>query len=187
MDDRIEWLVIIALLIALAVMTVGIFLATGAGFIGTAHGAAATACRSVPDRGDRQWWSWRRIESKRCYYRGRPGRDRAALRWEKPAPEPETKLAATVPAPVAVAVAPSVTVVPDLPVVPVQQQLASYQIVRLAAPPLKDLALPPLPYPRPKFLEPASPWWLLAPIGLAVALRFLFVAFRKLVRRGVPA
>jgi hypothetical protein len=173
LDDRIEWIVVAVLLVALAVMTAAMF-------IGTAHGAAATACRSVPDRADRQWWSWRLVNGKRCYYRGRPGRDRAALRWEKPMPEPE--LAAAAPAPVAVVAALPVMAVPDLPVVPVQQQLASYQLVRLAAPPL---SLPPLPYPRPRFLEPASPWWLLAPVGLAVALRFLFVSVRRLVRRRV--
>jgi hypothetical protein len=166
LDDRIEWIVVAVLLVALAVMTAAVF-------IGTAHGAAVTQCRMAPDRADRQWWSWRRIEGKRCWYRGRPGRDRAALRWEPAPVKAEPELAA-------VSVAPPVMAVPDLPVVPVQQQLASYQIVRLAAPPL---SLPPLPYPRPKFLEEASPFWLLAPIGLAVVLRLLFVTFHGFVRR----
>jgi hypothetical protein len=178
LDDRVEWLVVAVLLVALAIMTAAVF-------IGTAHGAAATACRSVPDRADRAWWSWRRVEGKRCYYRGRPGRDRAALRWGKPVPEPELAAAAPVAAAPQAARpgAEPVMVVPDLPVVPVQQQLASYRIVQLAAPPL---ALPPLPYPRPKFLEPASPWWLLVLVGIMVALRMLVLAFPAVIRRVMP-
>jgi hypothetical protein len=171
LDDRIEWIVVAVLLVALAIMTAAVF-------IGTAHGAAATACRSVPDRADRQWWAWRRVEGKRCWYRGRPGRNRAALRWEPAPVKAEPELAAAVPV-----VAPPVLTVPELSVVPVQQQLASYQLVRLVAPPL---TLPPLPYPRPKLLEEASPFWLLAPIGLAVALRLLFVTFHGFVRRRIP-
>jgi hypothetical protein len=172
LDDRIEWIVVTVLLVALAIMTAAVF-------IGTAHGAAAvTQCRMAPDRADRQWWSWRTHQGKRCWYRGRPGRDRAALRW---APVEAPKEPELVPAPEPLRVDPPVV---DLPPVPVQQQLASYQIVRLAAPP-KDLSLPPLPYPRPKFLEAASPFWLLAPIGLAVALRLLFLMFCRLVRRKV--
>jgi hypothetical protein len=172
LDDRIEWIVVAVLLVALAIMTAAVF-------IGTAHGATVTQCRMAPDRADRQWWSWRTHQGKRCWYRGRPGRDRAALRWAPVEAAKEPELAAAVPAPLPLPLPPVV----DLPVVPVQQQLASYQVVRLAASPL---SLPPLPYPRPKFLEPASPLWLLVPVGIMFALRMLVLAFPAVLRRVMP-
>jgi hypothetical protein len=33
-------------------------------------------------------WSWRNIDGKRCWYAGRPGRDKASLQWPRSAPQP---------------------------------------------------------------------------------------------------
>jgi hypothetical protein len=38
-------------------------------------------CRPTP--GDRrEWWSWREVDGRRCWYLGRPGRSKALLRWD---------------------------------------------------------------------------------------------------------
>ena len=43
-------------------------------------GASATECQSSPGH-DGKWWSWRIVDSKRCWYQGRPGRSKDLLQW----------------------------------------------------------------------------------------------------------
>ena len=50
-------------------------------------GASATECQSSPGR-DGKWWSWRIVNSKRCWYQGRPGRSKDLLQWAKQSPPP---------------------------------------------------------------------------------------------------
>src|SRR6476646_874142 len=50
-------------------------------------GASATECQSSPGR-DGKWWSWRIVDSKRCWYQGRPGRSKDLLQWAKQSPPP---------------------------------------------------------------------------------------------------
>ena len=50
-------------------------------------GASATECQS--SRGhDGKWWSYRIVDSKRCWYQGRPGRSKNLLHWAKQSPPP---------------------------------------------------------------------------------------------------
>jgi hypothetical protein len=44
--------------------------------------ASATECQSSPGH-DGKWWSWRIVDSKRCWYQGRPGRSKDLLQWSK--------------------------------------------------------------------------------------------------------
>src|SRR6476619_3711829 len=49
--------------------------------------ASATECQS--SRGhDGKWWSYRIVDSKRCWYQGRAGRSKNLLRWAKQSPPP---------------------------------------------------------------------------------------------------
>src|SRR6478752_3192314 len=47
--------------------------------------ASATECQSSPGQ-DGKWWSWRIVDSKRCWYEGRPGRSKDQLHWAKQSP-----------------------------------------------------------------------------------------------------
>jgi len=33
---------------------------------------------------DKDWWSWREVDGRRCYYRGRPGKPKDELYWPAP-------------------------------------------------------------------------------------------------------
>src|SRR6478735_655909 len=48
-------------------------------------GASATECQSSPGH-DGKWWSYRIVDSKRCWYQGRPGRSKDLLQWAKQSP-----------------------------------------------------------------------------------------------------
>lgn len=48
--------------------------------------AAETVIECSATRGDGGHWSWREIESKRCWYRGEPGRSKSLLRWAVKSP-----------------------------------------------------------------------------------------------------
>ncbi len=50
-------------------------------------GASATECQSSPGH-DGKWWSYRIVDSKRCWYQGSPGRSKDLLRWAKQSPPP---------------------------------------------------------------------------------------------------
>ena len=50
-------------------------------------GASATECQSSPSH-DGKWWSYRIVDSKRCWYQGSPGRSKSLLHWAKPSPPP---------------------------------------------------------------------------------------------------
>ena len=43
--------------------------------------AAITICREHKPASAREYWSWREIEGRRCYYAGRPGKPKSELRW----------------------------------------------------------------------------------------------------------
>jgi hypothetical protein len=48
-------------------------------------GASATECQPSPGH-DGKWWSYRIVDSKRCWYQGRPGRSKDLLQWAKQSP-----------------------------------------------------------------------------------------------------
>jgi hypothetical protein len=43
-------------------------------------------CHEQKPVGAREYWSWRLIENKPCWYPGHPGRDKSTLRWRDVAP-----------------------------------------------------------------------------------------------------
>lgn len=47
-----------------------------------AHDARAVDCHSAKGAGHP--WSWRQIDGKRCWYKGKTGIDKKRLRWPKP-------------------------------------------------------------------------------------------------------
>src|SRR6476620_12071709 len=50
-------------------------------------GASATECQSSPGH-DGKWWSYRIVDSKRCWYQGSPGRSKSLLQWSRQSPPP---------------------------------------------------------------------------------------------------
>jgi hypothetical protein len=51
--------------------------------------ASAFECRTEVPSGAAQYWSWRIIDGRKCWYPGRPGMSKANLHWPK-AGEPTT-------------------------------------------------------------------------------------------------
>src|SRR5262249_52761438 len=49
--------------------------------------ANATESQSSPAH-EGKWWSYRIVDSKRCWYQGRPGRSKDLLQWAKQSPPP---------------------------------------------------------------------------------------------------
>jgi hypothetical protein len=74
-------------------------LARGAGvlallFVFSSTAVAMTACRTSRPSDARDYWSWRLIDGRQCWYQGQPGRSKATLFWpvEQPPPaEPEVE------------------------------------------------------------------------------------------------
>jgi hypothetical protein len=74
-------------------------LARGAGvlallFVFSAAAVAMTACQPSRPSDARDYWSWRLIDARQCWYQGQPGRSKATLFWpvEQPPPaEPEVE------------------------------------------------------------------------------------------------
>jgi hypothetical protein len=44
---------------------------------------AAVECRAELPRATTEYWSWRIIDGKRCWYPGRPGMSKSNLRWSE--------------------------------------------------------------------------------------------------------
>ena len=51
--------------------------------------SAAIECRAEVPPAAREYWSWRIIDGKRCWYPGRPGMNKANLRWPPLQPPPD--------------------------------------------------------------------------------------------------
>jgi hypothetical protein len=49
----------------------------------TSHGTIVLCREHKPV--DNDWWSWRLVESRKCWYRGRPGKPKDELRWPETA------------------------------------------------------------------------------------------------------
>src|SRR5262249_14123719 len=47
--------------------------------------AAAIECRTAKPAGAPEWWSWREVDGRRCWYARRPGMDKHLLHWAQPA------------------------------------------------------------------------------------------------------
>ena len=155
-------------------------------------GASATECQSSPGH-DGKWWSYRIVDSKRCWYQGRPGRSKDLLQWAKQSPPPVVTRPDPGDSP-----RPAPPVPPQQPTETVDTTPKVVSTVSIPAPTSKapQMAAPPpsLPEPPPLPAKPTKPskWWMLLLIipaiatGLAVvasqfqpARRTLFKNFRR--------
>ena len=57
---------------------------------------ARVACQTAKPPGARDWWSWREVEHRQCWYPGRSGMSKAALYWPTAAARQTTQ---AIPAP----------------------------------------------------------------------------------------
>ena len=149
-------------------------------------GASATECQSSPGH-DGKWWSYRIVDSKRCWYQGRPGRSKDLLHWAKHSPPP-----------VVTRPAPGNSPPPAPPVSPQQppeiadttpKVVSTVPIPALTSkPPQMAAPLPSLPEPPPLPAKPTKPskWWMLLLIIPAIATGLAVVAsqFQKERRQG---
>ena len=132
-------------------------------------GASATECQSSPGH-DGRWWSYRIVDSKRCWYQGRPGRSKDLLQWAKQSP-------------------PQVVTRPDpgdspRPALPVPPQTTPKVVSTVSIPVLTSEAQqmaarpPSLPEPPPLPAKPTKPskWWMLLLIIPAIATGLAVVA-----------
>ena len=141
-------------------------------------GASATECQSSPGQ-DGKWWSYRIVDSKRCWYQGRPGRSKELLQWAKQSP-PQ----------VVTRPDPGDSPHPALPVPPQQPTEivdTKPKVVATVATPmptsegLQMAARPPsLPGPPPLPAKPTKPskWWMLLLIIPAIATGWVVVALQ---------
>ena len=144
-------------------------------------GASATECQSSAGH-DGKWWSYRIVDSKRCWYQGRAGRSKDLLHWAKHSP------------PLVVTRADPGDSPPPAPPVPPQQPpeivdttpkvVSTVSIpVRTSEAPQTAAPLPSLPEPPPLPTKPTKPskWWMLLLIipAIATGLAALFKNFRR--------
>jgi len=47
--------------------------------------ASAIECRSSPPKPAKEYWAWREIDGRQCWYAGKPGMDKAKLHWNSEA------------------------------------------------------------------------------------------------------
>src|SRR5262245_55250797 len=61
--------------------------------------AAAIECRTSKPVGAQEWWSYRIVDGRRCWYAGKPGMSKAQLQWARPASTAAVDLADAGPPP----------------------------------------------------------------------------------------
>ena len=137
-------------------------------------GASATECQSSPGH-DGKWWSYRIVDSKRCWYQGRPGRSKDLLQWAKQSPP----LAVTRPDP-GDSPPPAPPVPPQQPTETVTPKVVSTVPIPVLTSKPPQMAAPPpsLPEPPPLPAKPTKPskWWMLLLIIPAIATGLAVVA-----------
>ena len=139
-------------------------------------GASATECQSQPGH-DGKWWSYRIVDSKRCWYQGKPGRSKDQLHWAKQSPP----LIMTRPDP-GDSPPPALPVPPQQPTEIVNTTPKADSTVSVPAPTSEaqqTAARPPsLPEPPPLPAKPTKPskWWMLLLIIPAIATGLAVVA-----------
>src|SRR6476619_6238377 len=137
-------------------------------------GASATECQSSPGHNGK-WWSYRIVDSRRCWYQGRPGRSRDLLQWARQSPPPVVTRPdpgdSPPPAPPVPPQQPTETVTPKV-VSTVSIPSPTSKAPQMAAP------LPSLPEPPPLPAKPTKPskWWMLLLIIPAIATGLAVVA-----------
>ena len=53
--------------------------------------SSAVECRAELPSAPKEYWSWRIIDGKRCWYAGRPGMSKANLHWPRSEPAREER------------------------------------------------------------------------------------------------
>jgi hypothetical protein len=139
-------------------------------------GASATECQSSPGH-DGKWWSYRIVDSKRCWYQGRPGRSKDLLQWAKQSPPQVVTRPdpgdSPHPAPPVPPLEPTETVdITPKVVSTVSIPAPTSEAPQMAARP------PSLPEPPPLPAKPTKPskWWMLLLIIPAIATGLAVVA-----------
>jgi hypothetical protein len=142
-------------------------------------GASATECQSSPGH-DGKWWSYRIVDSRRCWYQGRPGRSKDLLQWAKQSPPPVVTRPEPGDSP------PPAPPVPQQPTEIVDTTPKVASTVSSPAPtseaPQMAARLPSLPEPLPAKPTPPSKWWTLLLIIPAIATGLAVVASQTLFK-----
>jgi len=141
----------------------------------TSSGANATECQSSPGH-DGKWWSYRIVDSKRCWYQGRPGRSKDLLQWAKQSPPPVVTRPAA-----GDSLHPAPPVPPQQPIeiVNTTPKVVPRSIPAPTSEALQTVARSPsLPEPPPLPAKPTKPskWWMLLLIIPAIATGLAVVA-----------
>src|SRR6476619_2857318 len=139
-------------------------------------GASATECQSSPGHNGK-WWSYRIVDSRRCWYQGRPGRSRDLLQWARQSPPPVVTSPDPGDSP------------PPAPPVPPQQppETVTPKVVSTVSIPARTSEAPQMAAPSPSLPEPpplpakptppqSSKWWTLLLIIPAIATGLAVVA-----------
>jgi hypothetical protein len=142
-------------------------------------GASATECQSSPGH-DGKWWSYRIVDSKRCWYQGSPGRSRNLLHWARQSPPPVVTRPDPGDNP------------PPAPPVPPQQPAeivdTTPKVVSTVSIPVLTSKAPQMAAPLPSLPEPPplppkpSKWWMLLLIIPAIATGLAVVASQSLFK-----
>jgi hypothetical protein len=144
-------------------------------------GASATECQSSPGH-DGEWWSYRIVDSKRCWYQGRPGRSKDLLQWAKQSPPPVVTRPdpgdSPHPAPPVPPLEPTESVDTTPKVVSTVSIPARTSEAPQTAAPLPSLPEPPPLPAKPTPPQPSKPskWWMLLLIIPAIATGLAVVA-----------
>ena len=129
-----------------------------------------------------KWWSYRIVDSKRCWYQGRPGRSKDLLHWAKHSPPPVVTRADPGDSPPP---APPVPPQPPEIVDTTPKVVSTVSIpVRTSEAPQTAAPLPSLPEPPPLPAKPTKPskWWMLLLIIPAIATGLAVVASQTLFK-----
>src|SRR6478752_9978921 len=123
--------------------------------------SSATECQSSPGQ-DGKWWSWRIVDSKRCWYEGRPGRSKDQLQWAKQSPPPVVTRPGLGDSPPP---APPVQPLEPPKIVDTTPKVVSTMSIPVPTSKAPQTAAPPpsLPAPLPLTGKPTKPstWWML--------------------------
>src|SRR3954453_6633471 len=139
-------------------------------------GASATECQSSPSH-DGKRWSWRMVDSKRCWYQGRPGRSKGLLQGGMPSPLPVVTRPDPGPPP-----APPAPPQQTTNAVDTTPKMVSTVSVPAPTSKAQEAASPPsLPEPPPSAKPTkSSNWWLLLLIVASIAAGLAVVALEFL-------
>ena len=181
--------------------------------LATSSGAAATVC-SPARVNDGEWWSYRIIDGKRCWYQGRPGRNKNLLSWGKQPIAATQQQARPVWVPRVAVIRPEVVEVPatpprDLGAESIQPRVVKAETIRVVDGVLTSEALLavaaksrpepqeppqvstpkqsrlPLAVPQPVEVTAPSGWWLALFPVLFIAASFFVIRFHPR-QKGQP-